>query len=773
MRDMFDPPASSAAAASPASAPAVPSGFPRKVFDIRRYLFLVVRRLWLVLLCFAVAVGFALVRMARQVPKYASEAHIHLVQPGGLPAALQNRENVLGSYLYTQRQLLLSRDVIEAAKAKLGLSPEQFSRKYDSLLVDVLWETAILFIRVTAYEPEFASDYANAIAEAFVEYKAVERSDSSRNTIVNLSQQAERLNGEIARLEDDMLAFVRENRVVGIDERGNVAAELLGDLSKQAAKFKTERMLLEAQQPLLNQASDDAILATLGYGAVLQPLPAQAAAPGGGADAAGAAPAGASDAESLIEHDVVSQPRWGDLKRENAMLEAQLANYRKKYKDAHPLIQETLRKLQENEDALKVEIQFALKQYYSQLEALTIRERAAKRVEQAWEDEALEIDRKQKAYDGLKRNIDRSQKLYDLIFNRLKEVDISAGIDQESVRIIESAQVPTAPVNAQNMQMLFLAALVGIGMGLALVFLLDLIDDSIRYPEEVSRALGVPFIGLIPAAARDRHGKNTSLLLDIDPTSGFAEAYRNVRSALLLDPDSAASKVVAVTSAVPQEGKTTTSINLAVCFAQAGSRVLLVDGDLHRGMLHHQLHVNAGWGLSDILSGRKTAEEVTQEIATVPGLSFIATGAFPDNPAELVMQNAFDAFLAAAKERYDLVIVDAPPTMVISEAAVIASKADATLFVVWAGRTSQKLLRTSVRQLLVRGANVLGVILNKLDLTRISSYGYSSYYHYYGYDYRYASTDEATAGAYGASGGQPAAGAAPEGVPPPSADGEA
>jgi capsular exopolysaccharide synthesis family protein len=748
MRDMFDPPAS-AAAASPVSAPTVPSGFPRKVFDIRRYLFLVVRRLWLVLLCFAIAICFALVRMARQVPKYASESRIHLVRPGGLPSALQNREDVIGSYLYTQRQLLLSRDVINAAKDKLGLSPEAFSRKYDSLVVDVLWETAILFIRVTAYEPEFAADYANAIAEAFVEYKAAERTDTSRNTIVNLSQQAERLNGEIARLEDDLLAFVRENRVVGIDERGNVAAELLGDLSKQAAKFKTERMLLEAQQPLLNQASDDAILATLGYGTVLRPIPPQPA-ENGGPDAGDAALAGTSDAESLIEHEVVSQPRWGDLKRDNAMLEAQLANYRKKYKDAHPLIQETLRKLQENEDALKVEIQFALKQYYSQLEALTIRERAAKRVEQAWEDEALEIDRKQKAYEGLKRNIDRSQKLYDLIFNRLKEVDISAGMDQESVRIIESAQVPTEPVNAQNMQMLFLAALVGIGMGLALVFVLDLLDDSIRYPEEVSRALGVPFIGLIPAAARDRHGKNSTLLLDIDPTSGFAEAYRNVRSALLLNPDRAHAKVLALTSAVPQEGKTTTSINLAVCFAQAGSRVLLVDGDLHRGMLHHQLHVNAGWGLSDILSGRKTADEVTQQIASIPGLSFIATGAFPDNPAELVMQNAFDEFLEAAKAQYDLVIVDAPPTMVISEAAVIASKADAVLFVVWAGRTSQKLLRTSVRQLLVRGANVLGVILNKLDLTRISSYGYSSYYHYYGYDYRYASTDETPAETPGA-----------------------
>ena len=762
MRDIIDTPPSGASSSSPSTTPFDPQKLAgaaidmAKTFDFRRYVYLIARRLWILLFCFAGAVGIMLFNMARQEPTFQTEARIQLTQPGGIPSNLlpKDMETVLGDYLSTQRQLILSRPVIALAKQKLGLTPAEFGQRYSGVEVKPLWQTAILYIRVSGKEPAFCADYANAIADAFVEYKSSERADSSQGTIVNLSQQADRLSSELTRMENDVLAFVRDNSVVGIEERGNVAAELLGNLSKQSAEFKTQRMLLEAQQPLLAQASDDAILTTLGYGISLPPTPESVGGPSPSPD--GNAPGALEDsAENLIEHGIVQQANWYGLKRENAVLEAQLATYRKKYKDAHPVIQETLRKLQENEDALKVETQFALKQYYSQLEALTIKERAAKRVEQAWEEEALQIDRKQKEYESLIRNLKRSQGLYDLIFNRLKEIDISAGIQLESVRIIERALVPSAPVNPQNMQSLFLAAIIGLALGIGIIFLLDFMDDSIRYPEEATRILGAPFLGLIPTANWPKTDESSYLIHNVDASSGFAEAYRNVRSAILLNPAGKSLKTLCLTSAVPQEGKTTTSVNLAICFAQAGSKVLLVDADLHRGELHQRFHVNAGWGLTDILRGTRTAEEVTQQIAEVPHLDFIGTGAFPENAAELVMQPTMSKFLKEAEKRYDLVILDAPPVMVISESTVLASLADAVLFVVWSGRTSRKLVQTSVRQLLARGANILGVILNNLDLSRMSNYGYSSYYQYYGYDYRYASNRSSNSPKAAPAGGKP------------------
>lgn len=728
MRDMIQRPES--IEAPRALDPEGPLGA-AKGLDVRKYFYMIAKRLWLLLLCFMTSIVIMLVMMARQVPEYQATAKMQLTRSVGIPSNLQQRdvETILGDYTETQCNVIRSRDVIQRAKDKLGLTPQEFGEKFRSLAVFPVWQTAILSISVTGLDPAFCADYANAIADAYIEFKAVERSGSSQNTVDNLSRQASDLADKIEKMEEDLLAFVRENSVVGIHERGNVAANLLASLSKQSAEYRTQRMLLEAQQPLLTQSPDEVVLAVLEYG-----LPTPPAAAAGEGARGGETPA--EGAESLLEHGVVAPPHWDSLKRENAFLEAQLISYRKKYKDEHPLIQETQQKLRQNEEALKVEIQFALKQYYSQLEALGIKEKAARQVEQEWEEQALEIDRKQKEYEGLQRNMNRLQGLYDLIFNRLQEVDISAGIQMESVRILERAIAPGGPLKPRNLQSLFLAALIGLAIGVGLIFALEFMDDSIRFPEEVVRSLGTPFLGLVPTAHWKQSDDASYWLGNVDPSSGFAEAYRNIRSALLLNPSGKPFRTLAVISAVPKEGKTTTGANLATSFAQTGHKVLLVDADLHRGGIHRFFGLQAGRGLTEILTGRASMDDVVQH-TSVEDLDVIGTGAFPENPAELVLRREMKEFMAQAAERYDLVVLDAPPTLAVSESAVIASMTDGVLLVIWGGRTSRKLVSASVRQLLARGANLLGFVLNNLDLARMGTYGASGYYHYYGYDYRY------------------------------------
>ena len=713
---------------------------PAKSLDIRKYLYVVAKRLWLLLLCFMTAIVIMLVMMARQVPEYQASARMQLTQSAGIPANLQERdvETVAGDYVMTQCTIIRSREVIRRAREKMNISPQEFDGKFNSLSVSPIWQTSILAITVNGREPAFCADYANAVADAYVEYKSEERSGSSQNTGVLLSQQANRLAEEVAAMEGRLLAFVRENSVVGIQQRGNVAADLLAQLSKQSAEYRTQRMLLEAQQPLLAQASDEVVLATLVYGA---PVSETSATP-----APGEAPPADGSAEALLEHGVEAPPGWEGLKRENAMLEAQLISYRTKYKDEHPLIRDTIRKLQQNEDSMKVELQFALKQFYSQLEALGIKEKAASRVEQQWEEQALEIDRKQKEYEGLQRNLDRLQKLYDLIFNRLQEVDISAGIQMESVRILERALTPGGPIKPRNLQSLFLAALIGLAAGLGLIFLLEFMDDSIRYPEELAKSLGTPALGLVPTAHWKHDGDASYWIGNVDSSSGFSEAYRNIRSALLLNPSGKPFKTLTITSAVPKEGKTATTANLATSFAQVGHKVLLVDADLHRGGIHRFFGLQAGRGLTEILLGQMELDQVVQRTA-VEGLDLIGTGAFPGNPAELVLRKEMGAFLSAAARKYDMVILDAPPVLAVSETTVIASQTDGVLLVVWSGRTSRKLVQVAMRQLLSRGANLLGCVLNNLDLTRMGNYGASGYYHYYGYDYRYEEENPGSASA--------------------------
>lgn len=747
MKDMWSRTGTMAEGDGGAAAVAAAGADEPKIIDFRKYLFLGMKWWWIIALGFFSGIVLSLVMIVKQEPQFLSTAKIQLTRPTGIPSNLQVRdyEAILGDYTRTEMNIIQGRKVKELAVEKMKAEGYEDGADGLSLGVGRLWETSILTIDVTGAEPKACADYANAVADAYIEYKNSSRSGQTRDTVTTLSQQATALSGQISDLEDKLMAYRRENGLVALEELGNPPAETLARLTRQAMDYRIERMLLEAQQPLLEEASDEVVLAALEYGG-LQPAAIGRGVLAGAAEVAaglgageGAAGAGTQpvSAEALINQGVVEPPRWGDLKRENAMLRAKLATYRKRYKDKHPLIVDTQRKLQENSDALQVELQFALDQYYSQLEALSIKEKSASEVEKSLEDQAEEIDRKRNEYSSLQRNLKRLNGLYDLIFNRLQEVDIATASALDSVIVLERAEVPTSPINPRNLQTLFIAALLGLAAGIALVLLIEFLDDTLKYPEDVAKALKAPFLGMVPGAHWKAETAAGYWLPNVDPSSGFSEAYRNIRSAILLRPGADGLKTLLVTSSVPREGKTTTAANLATSFAQSGKRVLLVDADLHRGKLHKIFGLKGETGLGDVLEGRSGWMGVVQK-TSVDGLDFVATGIFPENPAEAIMRPALRQFLEDAGEAYDLVIVDAPPALAVSETAVMASLADAYLVVVLCGRTSRKLVRITMQQLNSRGGNLLGVLLNNLDMSRMGNYNaYNYYYTYYGYDYRY------------------------------------
>lgn len=711
--------------------------------DFRRYFFLLVKRWWVLTICFFASILISLVMIVRQEPRYQATAKIQLTRPVGLPSNLQARDTdiIVGDYVQTERNIILSEPVKTRAKEILGMSGEEWGRQEFSLRVDRTRDTAILLISATGREPKGAADYANAVVDAYVEYKLKTKGEKSQDTVTSLTQQATALSEQISEMEGVLAEYRRSSGLVGLGEAGNPAAAALGELSRKSMEYRVQRMLLEAQQPMLAQASDEVVLAALEYGvgAGAGAAVGTAVAPAGSVEEA----AGEVRPESLISQGLVSPPRWEDLKRENARLKAALETYRKKYKDLHPLIVETQRKLQENSDAMQVELQFALNQYYSHLQALSIREKSAEQVEKSIEDQAEEIDRKRSEYASLERKLKRLNGLYDVVFNRLQEVDIASVVNAGSVLVLERARVPGSPMNPRNLQTLFIAALLGLAVGIGIVLLLDFMDDSLTYPEETAAALGATVLGVIPGAHWPEKGPEDRWVANVDGGSSFSEAYRNLRSAILLNPVGAKCKTLAFVSAVPEEGKTTTCVNLATSFAQSGRRVLVVDADLHRGKLHRMLGGESGPGLSDILLGRMDWKDVVQK-TRVEGLEFIATGLFPENPAEALMRPEMGRFVKAAEGEYDLVILDAPPVLAVSESAVLATMADAYVMVVWSGRTSRKLVKVAMQQLASRGATTLGVALNNLELAKTGNYGaYSYYYQYYGYDYRYEDvTDE-------------------------------
>ena len=736
MRSFLEPP-SKPGSPPPGGAPApsTPKA-PFSLSDLKQVLHIIVKRIWLVALCFVISLSVAVVTVVRQVPMYSCRATILLSR--GLPTAGKMEIEPLGDFIETQRMIINSSLLLGRAKERINRPAGEFG-KVSSISVYPLGRTAFMAIQVESYDSVIGAEMANALAEEYLDFKAEERMDTSQATVISLTQQANRLHEELKKADDRMLAFARENSIIAIVERGNIAAERLGDLSARAAAYRTERMFLEAQQPLLAQASDEAVLTALS--------PSPSVTPGGGLGRLSISSLGGGETnvqnaiirggEELVQYGVVVQEGWEGLKRQSAILEAQLTEYRKRFRDAHPLIQETMMTLEDVRQNLDMELQFALRQYYSQLESLSIKEQAARRVEQEWEEQAVDVSRKKQEYENLKQNADRIQQLYNLVFNRLKEIDISFGIEPESVRIMERANPASSPIVPRKLQSIFMAALIGLGIGLALVFGLEYLDDSFRFPEEISEVLGLPFFGLVPSASWDPDDLRSHVLANVDQKSGLAEAYRSIRSSLLFSGDETRVKILALTSAVPKEGKTTTCLNLAVSLAQAGSRVLIVDGDLRRGELHKYFGLEGGRGFSDILIGQAKPEAVVQRTG-IPNMDMVATGPFPPNPGEIILRPELQSFLEYAKRSYDRVIIDCPPIMAVSEAGILASMAEGVVVVVWAGQTSKKLTQLAVQQLKDRGAKILGCVLNNLDFQRVGYYYYSTYYGYYDYEDRYS-----------------------------------
>lgn len=746
MRKIIEPPSlpktaeaapSPAEAAPRAYAPAPPPAPPQSksfdIMDLKQYLHIIVKRIWLVALCFVISLSVTVVNMVKQVPVYRASASVVLSRGLNIPERLKDRdlENVFGDVIDTQMRILQSGTLIARARERMNRPPAEINEKLQRISVYPLGRAAILVVSVDALEAQFAAEFANAMVDAFLDYKADERMETSQATVISLTQQANRLREELKRAEDRVVAFKRENSVVAIEERGNVAAKMLADLSSRAARLRADRMILQAQQPLLNEASDDVILQILGSpmsGAARMPI-AMMSDPGTNVVLT-------RGPEALLERGVVTRPRWTELRHEKLTLEGRLATMREKFHDSHPHIQSTIARIREVQAELDREVQFALQQYYAELESLQVKERALNRAETEWESEALEVSRKAEEYAALQRDVNRLRSLYDLIFNRLKEIDITIGIEPETIRRLESARPSSTPITPRRMQSIFMAALIGLGLGLGLVFALEFIDDSIRYPEDVQKSLNIEFMGVIPAANWDPNDLRTHMISNIDQKSGLAEAYRNVRSALLVAGKERNVRTYVITSAVPKEGKTTTSLNIAVSLAQAGMRVLLVDGDMRRGELHKFFGLEGGRGLSDVLLGQAKPESVIQRTG-LNNLDLVATGPFPPNPAELMLRGEFNSFVDYARRTYDRIIFDCPPIMAVSESAILASQVDGVLMVVWAGQTSRRLAQMSLQIIRQRGGQVLGCVLNNLEFGRVGYYYYSTYYGYYDYDYRY------------------------------------
>jgi capsular exopolysaccharide synthesis family protein len=362
----------------------------------------------------------------------------------------------------------------------------------------------------------------------------------------------------------------------------------------------------------------------------------------------------------------------------------------------------------------------------NELEEAVAKERNLGSLLDSSKSEAFEVNKKQIAFDRLKREADNNQRLYDLVLKRLKEIELSGLLRTSNVRVLDAARPSRLPVKPNVKLNLALALLLGLLGGAGLAFAVELLDTSISTQDQVEQWLGVTFLGILPSFARGKDGQHQDLVVVQQPKSAAAECARAIRTNLLFMSPDRPLQTMLVTSSGPEDGKTTTAISVAITMAESGSRVLLVDADMRRPRIHRAFNLANGVGLSTLIVGNGKLSEAIRS-TEVPNLFLLTCGPVPPNPAELLHTEAFAQLLKEMAGSFDRVVVDSPPVAAVSDAVVMSTHADGTLLVLKAGRTSRELARRALRALRHVNARVFGAVLNDLDL---EARQYRGYYHY-------------------------------------------
>jgi polysaccharide biosynthesis transport protein len=375
--------------------------------------------------------------------------------------------------------------------------------------------------------------------------------------------------------------------------------------------------------------------------------------------------------------------------------------------------------------------------------------------------EANAMSEKMIQYNILKREAEANKALYDSLQTKLKEAQISSGLKSSNIRVVDPAMVPTTPSRPAKTRNIALAFLVGLVGGIGLALLREYLDNTVKTPDDVETLARLPSLAVVPAfgdglmtskragmlkgASDNGYEKRIELVAQHLPKSQMSEAFRALRTALLLSQPGHPPQVILVTSALPREGKTTAAANLAVTLAQLGDKTVLVDADLRKPGVGRLLNLGTGKyaGLSSYLAGVSSLGLVTVPHPAIPDLAAIPTGPLPPNPADLLSSHKLAEAIAELRTKYKFVVIDSPPIMAATDAVILSVQADGVLLVVRSGETPKEAFTRTRDLLLSVKCHLLGVVLNAVDASA-PDYYYSYRYYPYSYGYGPQETLEAT-----------------------------
>jgi capsular exopolysaccharide synthesis family protein len=435
---------------------------------------------------------------------------------------------------------------------------------------------------------------------------------------------------------------------------------------------------------------------------------------------------------SILENKLVM-----DLKQAYIQLEAQYMKLSETFKPEYPEMVRLKNQMQSIQRRMDAEINKIIAGIKNEYESSLRRESLIRQAFDQQKARVMQMKEKSIQYNILKREADTNKELYKGLLQRMKEAGVSAGLTMSNIQVLDQAEIPTDPYKPNKKLNLLLAAVVGLFLGIGLAFFFEYLDNTVKSPEEVEQLIGLPSFGMVPEISYDRKKrleKGASFPVELitfgHPKSILSEAYRNIRTSILLSFSEKPPKKIVITSPNPSEGKTTTVINTAIALSQTGAKVLIIDGDLRHPRVHKVFNEENGAGLSNFLSGNSPLDSIIKK-TEVPNLYYIPSGPIPPNPSELIGSNLFKEMIKALENRFDHIVLDSPPALGFADSVILSTTVDGVILVVLGGKTPRETLQRAKEVLQQVNAKILGVVINRVDIHR-GEYGYYYYrYHYY------------------------------------------
>ena len=311
-------------------------------------------------------------------------------------------------------------------------------------------------------------------------------------------------------------------------------------------------------------------------------------------------------------------------------------------------------------------------------------------------------------------------------------MSVAGGVGANNIMVIDKADIPINKHKPKTMLNLLIGLLLGLVAGVGLAFFVEHLDDTFKSGDDIERTLGLPLLGIIPDVELvSSHAEALQQVMNSESKSPMAEAFRSARTALTFSTSEGSPRVLGISSSHMSEGKSTTSLCLAINFTQCGQSVLLIDADLRKPSLHKAFDIENKVGLTNHLAGLMPLSEITKT-TVVENLFFIPTGPLPPNPAELLQGTKMRDLIASVRDKFDIVIVDGPPVLGLADALILGNAVDRLLLVIQAGTTERSVVKTALKRLRMARVNPVGCILNKLGQKHLG-YGYDYHYSYYAY----------------------------------------